>query len=167
MIYDPAILLLFVYPKETHQQVLACNTKFSCSRPLCEDPKLETLLFTDQFLCSKTREKEECNIHESWDSVYRHSKYGEQKGACGKRKASGVLCWVCLFAISWAAAAGHGGSQAKGRIGAVATGLARAIATWDPSHICYLHHSSRQCWILNTLSKVRDRTWFLVRFVNH
>ena len=29
----------------------------------------------------------------------------------------------CLFAISWAAPAAHGGSQARGLIGAVATGL--------------------------------------------
>ena len=29
----------------------------------------------------------------------------------------------CLFAISWAAQAAHGGSQARGRIGAVAAGL--------------------------------------------
>ena len=32
------------------------------------------------------------------------------------------LC-VCLFAISWAAPAAYGGSQARGLIGAVATGL--------------------------------------------
>ena len=35
---------------------------------------------------------------------------------------------------------------------------ARATATRDPSHVCSLHHSSRQCWILNPLSKVRDQT---------
>ena len=29
----------------------------------------------------------------------------------------------CLFAISWAAPVAYGGSQARGRIGAVATGL--------------------------------------------
>ena len=31
-----------------------------------------------------------------------------------------------------------------------------ATATWDPSTICDLHHSSRQCRILNPLSEVRD-----------
>ena len=31
-------------------------------------------------------------------------------------------------------------------------------ATWDPSSICDLHHSSRQHQILNPLSKARDRT---------
>ena len=37
----------------------------------------------------------------------------------------------------------HGGSQARGRIGAVASGL---------------YHSSQQRWILDLLSKARDRT---------
>ena len=35
---------------------------------------------------------------------------------------------------------------------------ARATATLDPSCICHLHHSSRQHWIINPLSKGRDRT---------
>ena len=34
-------------------------------------------------------------------------------------------------------------------------------ATRDPSCLCDLHHSSRQCWILNPLSKARDQTWVL------
>ena len=33
-----------------------------------------------------------------------------------------------------------------------------ATATWDPSCICGLHSSSRQCQILNPLSEARDRT---------
>ena len=32
----------------------------------------------------------------------------------------------------------------------------------DPSHVCELHHSSRQRWILNPLSKARDQTCVLV-----
>ena len=35
---------------------------------------------------------------------------------------------------------------------------ATVIATPDPSHVCDLCHSSRQCWILNPLSKARDPT---------
>ena len=31
-----------------------------------------------------------------------------------------------------------------------------AIATWNVSHICKLHHSSQQHWILNRLNKARD-----------
>ena len=35
---------------------------------------------------------------------------------------------------------------------------ARATATRDPSRICDLHHSSRQCQILNPQSRARDPT---------
>ena len=44
----------------------------------------------------------------------------------------------------------------------------RAIAIWDPSHICNLYHSSQEHWILNPLSEARDRTHILmgVGFVN-
>jgi len=34
-----------------------------------------------------------------------------------------IYLFFCLFAISWAAPAAYGDSQARGRIGAVATGL--------------------------------------------
>ena len=37
-----------------------------------------------------------------------------------------------------------------------------ATATWDRSHICELHHSSRQRWIHNPLSKARDQTHILM-----
>ena len=37
-----------------------------------------------------------------------------------------------------------------------------ATATRDPSYICDLHHSSWQRWILNPLSKARDRTHILM-----
>ena len=33
---------------------------------------------------------------------------------------------------------------------------ATITATWNPSHICNLYHSSRQCLILNPLSKAGD-----------
>ena len=52
-----------------------------------------------------------------------------------------------FFAISWAAPEAYGVSQARGLIGAVAAGL---------------HHSSQQHWILNPLSKARDRTCNLI-----
>ena len=38
----------------------------------------------------------------------------------------------------------------------------RATATWDPNHICDLHHSSGQQQILNSLIEVRDRTCVLM-----
>ena len=37
-----------------------------------------------------------------------------------------------------------------------------ATATRDLSHICDLRHSSRQCWILNPLSKTRAQTHVLM-----
>ena len=37
-----------------------------------------------------------------------------------------------------------------------------ATATPDPSHICNLHHSSRQCQVLKPLGKARDRTRVLM-----
>ena len=37
-----------------------------------------------------------------------------------------------------------------------------AIATQDPSHVCNLHHSLWQRWILNPLSKARVRTCLLM-----
>ena len=37
-----------------------------------------------------------------------------------------------------------------------------AIGTPDPSHVCDLCHSSRQCWIINPLNKTRDQTRILM-----
>ena len=37
-----------------------------------------------------------------------------------------------------------------------------ATATWDPSNVCELGHSSQQLWILNPLSEVRDQTYNLM-----
>ena len=44
------------------------------------------------------------------------------------------------------------GVQSEPQPPAYATGT----ATWDPSCLCDLHHSSRQHWILNPLSEARD-----------
>ena len=41
-------------------------------------------------------------------------------------------------------------------------GYATATAMWDLSCVCDLHHSSRQCRILNPLSKARDWTPILM-----
>ena len=45
------------------------------------------------------------------------------------------------------------GVKSEPRLPAYAT----ATATWDPSHICNLYHSSQQHKILNPLSEARDR----------
>ena len=61
-----------------------------------------------------------------------------------------------------AAPAAHGSSQARGRIRAVAEAYTAATATLDSSPVCNLHHSSRQCQNLNTLSKTGKRTHILI-----
>ena len=38
---------------------------------------------------------------------------------------------------------------------------ATAMATPDPSHICKLHHSLWQQWILNPLSEAKEQTHIL------
>ena len=38
---------------------------------------------------------------------------------------------------------------------------ATATAMLDLSHICNLHHSLQQCWILNPLRKARDQIHIL------
>ena len=46
---------------------------------------------------------------------------------------------------------------------------ATATAMWYLSHVCDLYHNLWQCWILNPLSKTRERTsspWVLVGFVS-
>ena len=39
---------------------------------------------------------------------------------------------------------------------------ATATATWDLSCICNLHHSSRQCGILDSLNEARNQTLILM-----
>ena len=64
----------------------------------------------------------------------------------------------------------YGGSQARGRIGATAAGLRHSHSNSDPSHVCDVHHSSRQCQIFNPRSEVRDQACILrrilVRFIS-
>ena len=42
------------------------------------------------------------------------------------------------------------------RLGSNRSCWAFTSAMWDLSQICNLHHSSRQCWILNPLSNAKD-----------
>ena len=73
-----------------------------------------------------------------------------------------LFCFVLFFVFSRAAPMAHGGSQARGRIRAVAAGLHHGLRTSDPSHIWDLHHSSWQHQTLNPLSEARDRTHVLI-----
>ena len=67
-----------------------------------------------------------------------------------------LLLLLLFFAISWPAPLAYGGSQARGGIRAVAAGLRQSHSNVGSEP--RLHHSSRQWWIFNPLSKARDRT---------
>ena len=73
--------------------------------------------------------------------------------------------WLFLGAIP----AAYGGSQARGLIRAVATGLYHSHSHIDLSCVCDLHHSSQPYQILNPLSNTRNQpatSWFLVGFIS-
>ena len=65
-----------------------------------------------------------------------------------------VFCFL-LFRVEPEA---YGGSQARGLIRAQLLDYTTATAMQDPSHVCHLHHSSRQCRIPDSLSKAKDET---------
>ena len=67
-----------------------------------------------------------------------------------------------FFFFFRAALAAYGSSQARGQIGAAGAAYVTAIAMPDLSHICDLHCSLRQCWILNPLREARDQTRILM-----
>ena len=69
---------------------------------------------------------------------------------------------IYLFIYFWTVPVACGGSQARSLIGTQLPAYATATATRDPSHVCDLHHSSRQRWILNPLREARDRTCSLM-----
>ena len=68
----------------------------------------------------------------------------------------------CLYlfvylSFSRATPAAYGGSQARGRIGALAAGLCHSHSKPDLSHVCDLH-SSWQRQIIDPLTEARDQT---------
>ena len=67
-----------------------------------------------------------------------------------------------IFGLFRASLVANGGSQARVRIGAIATGLYTATAVPDLSCFCDLHCGSPQRQILNPLSNARDQTCILI-----
>ena len=65
---------------------------------------------------------------------------------------------VVVFAFSRATPTAYGDSQARGPIGAEATGLFQSHSNTNQSRVCNLHHSSWQRQMVNPLSKPRDQT---------
>ena len=81
-----------------------------------------------------------------------------------KRIQLGIIrLWVrSLAPLSGATLEAYGGTWARGRIRAVAASLHHSHSNTGSNHIYDLHHSSRQCWILNQLSEARDQAYSLM-----
>ena len=75
-----------------------------------------------------------------------------------------IKLWIILFAFLpphlWHMEVPRLGVQSELQLPAYTTATATAIS--DLSHVCNLHHSSRQRQILNPLSEARDRTSILM-----
>ena len=72
---------------------------------------------------------------------------------------------VVVVAISWAAPAAYGGSQARGWIGAEATGLCQSHSNADPYTTAHGNAGSLTHWARAGTEPATS--WFLVGFVNH
>ena len=74
-------------------------------------------------------------------------------------------CYCCCCCFVWffkAVPAIYGSSQARGWMELQLPAYPTATETQDLSHVCELHHSSRQHWILNPLIEARDQTHVLM-----
>ena len=65
-----------------------------------------------------------------------------------------VFIYLFIYLFFRASPEAYGGF----RLGLQLPAYTRATATQGPSHFCDLHHSSRQCRILNPLNEARDWT---------
>ena len=74
--------------------------------------------------------------------------------------------FLSLFFLFRATPVAHGNSWTRGRTGAAAAGIHRSHSNTDPSCICNLCCSLRQCWTLNPLSEARDQTHILMETVS-
>ena len=76
---------------------------------------------------------------------------------------SGLPYSIFLFFGRWGAKlTTYGGSHAMVQSELQLPPYTTATATWDPSHICDLHHSPQQHWIPDPLREARDRIRFLM-----
>ena len=95
-----------------------------------------------------------CDLrHSLWQCPILNTMSKATDQTCTLRDKMSVFCSV-LFLLYTAIPAAYGWSQARD--------YATATATGDPSHVCELHHSSWQRWILNPLSEARDWTHSLM-----
>ena len=71
------------------------------------------------------------------------------------------LFFFLAFCLFRPAPSAYGGSHARGLIGAIAAGLRHSHSNARSEPHLNLHHSSRQCRILNPLGEARDWTCYL------
>ena len=71
-----------------------------------------------------------------------------------------IFCFLGLYL--WHMEIPRLGVKSELQLLAYATATAAATATWVPSCVCNLHHSSWQRCILNSLSEARDQTRILM-----
>ena len=103
----------------------------------------------------------------SWDeSENRKRSFVEKPGeiqSIFRRKEEWKQDYFIIYLFIYRATpVAYGGSQARVKLELQLPAYTTATATLDPSHICNLHHSSRQCLILNPLSEAGDQTHILV-----
>ena len=77
-------------------------------------------------------------------------------------KAYPFIFYFILFLLFKATLVAYASSQAGVKLELQSLAYTPATAKWDPSLICYLHHSSQQHQILYPLSEARDRTHSLM-----
>ena len=75
-----------------------------------------------------------------------------------------IIIIICFSGGGGHTCGAYGSSQAGVESELQLLAYTTAIATQDLSHICDLHHSSRQCWIVNPRIEPIS-LWLLVRFV--
>ena len=104
---------------------------------------------------------------ERWGGNRRHSERGSEHTSQPKvfyRRTwdrNLVRNFFFFFLLFRASLETYGSSQARDRIRARPAGLPQPQQYTSVSHICSLHHSSWQYWILHPLSKARDRAQVL------
>ena len=72
--------------------------------------------------------------------------------------AEGSFVLLCLFVFLEPHLQPMESSRLEAELQLQLPAYTTATATWDPSHICNLYHSSWQCQLLNPRSKAKDRT---------
>ena len=81
---------------------------------------------------------------------------------CLDAAAVSILFFFLLFFFFWATLMAYGSFQVRGQIRDAATSLHHSHSNSGSELNLLLHHSSRQCWILNPVNEPGDRTRVLM-----